>query len=221
VSDLAATTAGVADAASPSAGVPTRRKRSLKSVGQRWMRLIHVYTSMICLLTVLFFSVTGLTLNHPTWTLGDSPATQSATGTFPDEIALAPEIAWLDVAEYLRSEHGLRGEVAEYDATPTDGSITFKGPGFGADTFFDVEARTYDITIESQGSLGFFNDLHKGRDSASSWRWLIDVSAIFLVVISATGLGLQLFLKARRRSAVITAISGSILFVLFVLVALR
>jgi uncharacterized protein len=216
VSDLAA------EATAPEAAATgARRKRSPKAVGQRWMRLVHVYTSMFCLLTVLFFSVTGLTLNHPTWTLGGSTSTESATGTFPDDIALAPEVDWLDVAEYLRAEHGLRGQVAEYDATATDGSISFKGPGFGADAFFDVEDRSYELTVESQSPLGFFNDLHKGRDSATSWRWLIDLSAIFLVVISATGIGLQLFLKARRRSAVVTAIAGSVIFIVLVFLALR
>ena len=34
------------------------------------MRWIHVYTSMISLLIVLFFGLTGITLNHPKWTFG-------------------------------------------------------------------------------------------------------------------------------------------------------
>ena len=37
----------------------------------RWSRWIHVYTSMVALLIVLFFGVTGITLNHPKWTFGD------------------------------------------------------------------------------------------------------------------------------------------------------
>ena len=31
------------------------------------MRWLHVYLSMISLAVVLFFSVTGITLNHPDW----------------------------------------------------------------------------------------------------------------------------------------------------------
>ncbi len=42
----------------------------VKRETHRWARLIHVYTSMIALLVVLFFAVTGLTLNHPEWTFG-------------------------------------------------------------------------------------------------------------------------------------------------------
>ena len=35
-----------------------------------WMRWFHTYVSMLGLGSLLFFSVTGLTLNHPDWTLG-------------------------------------------------------------------------------------------------------------------------------------------------------
>ncbi len=31
----------------------------------RWARWIHVYTSMVALVVVLFFGITGITLNHP------------------------------------------------------------------------------------------------------------------------------------------------------------
>ena len=32
-----------------------------------WSRWLHIYTSMFGLAAILFFSVTGLTLNHPDW----------------------------------------------------------------------------------------------------------------------------------------------------------
>src|SRR5687768_1763811 len=32
-----------------------------------WLRWLHIYLSMFGLASVLFFSVTGLTLNHPDW----------------------------------------------------------------------------------------------------------------------------------------------------------
>ncbi len=62
-----------------------------------------------------------------------------------------------------------------------------------------------------QGILGVMNDLHKGRDTKSSWNWLIDVSAIVLIFISLSGLVLQLVLRRRRRSTVIAAIVGAVI----------
>lgn len=34
------------------------------------LRWLHVYVSMLSFLTILFFAITGITLNHPEWTLG-------------------------------------------------------------------------------------------------------------------------------------------------------
>ena len=60
-------TAQVGDnGASTGTGLRPRNRR----VGQmnRWSRTFHVYVSMGCMLIVAFFALTGLTLNHPSWT---------------------------------------------------------------------------------------------------------------------------------------------------------
>ena len=173
---------------------------------------MHVYTSMICLLLVLFFSITGLTLNHPSWTLGGSGSRQSLAGTLPTDFKSGETVDWLRVAEFLRASHGLRGEVSDHGENAGEGTISFRAPGYGADGFFEVAEGSYELTVTSQGMLAVFNDLHKGRDTTSSWGWLIDLSAIFLVVISLTGLTLQFFLRKRRRSALTVAGVGIVLF---------
>lgn len=38
------------------------------------IRWIHIYLSMISLAAILFFSVTGVTLNHPSWFFGETDA---------------------------------------------------------------------------------------------------------------------------------------------------
>lgn len=49
------------------------------------------------------------------------------------------------------------------------------------------------------------NDIHKGRNTTSSWRWVIDVAAGLLVAVSLTGIGIQIFMKKRRRRALLVA----------------
>jgi uncharacterized protein len=150
---------------------PGRRGR--RSVGtQKWSRLIHVYTSMVCLLIVLFFSITGLTLNHPSWGAKTSVATTN--GTMPANWKSGDTIDWLVVAEHLRSANDVTGLVSEHRSQSGEATIDFKGPG---------------------------------------WKWVIDVIAIVLVVISLSGLLLQFFLQRRRRSAYITAGVGIVLTV--------
>jgi hypothetical protein len=193
----------------------------MSAQGQKWMRLVHVYISMICLLIVLFFSITGVTLNHPTWTFGAGPSRSSVSGTLPATFRNGDTIDWLQVAEYLRSKHSLRGAVTDNRADASQGSITFKSAGYLADTQFDAKTGAYTLNLEQTGFLGVMNDVHKGRDTSHSWSWVIDASGVLLAVISLTGLGLQLFLKKRRRSAVVTAVAGSLLLVVLIAIALR
>jgi uncharacterized protein len=195
-----------------------RRSRSLR--WHRWSRTVHVYTSMVCLLVTLFFAVTGITLNHPDWTFGGGSNRTSAEGVLPDTWRADDSIDWLRVAEYLRKEHALRGEVTDTRGDGTGGSLSFRGPGYGADITFDGEG-AYLLNVEAQGPLAVLNDLHKGRDSRSSWRWLIDVAGGLLVVISLTGLILQFFLRKRRRSALSSAIAGAGVLVVLGWLALR
>jgi uncharacterized protein len=176
---------------------------------------------MVCFMVVLFFSVTGLTLNHPTWSLGSAGSEITETGSLPAEWRSGETVDWLVVSEYLRAEHSLRGSVAEHEATADEATITYKGPGFAADAFIDATDGSYEITIASQGIVGVMNDLHKGRDSTSSWKWLIDVSAIVLILISFSGLVLQLFLRRRRRSAMWTVFGGTIVLAFFYYLAMR
>jgi hypothetical protein len=194
---------------------PSRRK----GAGQRWVRWIHVYTSMISLLIVLFFGVTGLTLNHPSWTFGDEVEVSTTSGTLPFTLDAAnPD--FLAISEFLRETYGVDGTVDDYGVTGTTATIIYKDPGYSADAFVDLDSGSFELTVEQQGFVAVMNDLHKGRDTGSGWRWVIDVSAVILVAISLSGLGLQLFLRRRRRSALLFAGAGALIGVVLILLAI-
>ena len=55
------------------------------------------------------------------------------------------------------------------------------------------------------------NDFHKGRDAGPTWAWLIDLSGWFLVLVSVTGLGLLVYLKKFRISALIAMLVGTVI----------
>jgi len=184
------------------------------------MRWLHVYTSMVSLIIVLFFGVTGLTLNHPSWTLGDDTDRTTFTGELPADSVADGRVDFLTVSEFIRSEHGVSGEVTEHDLTGNDGTISYRGPGYAADLSFAVDSGTYRLTVEQQGFVGVMNDLHKGRDAPGSWKWVIDVSAGLLVLVSVTGLGIQLFQRKRRTRALVFAALGLVVTILFTIVAL-
>jgi len=211
------------DGAGPTSTAPGRKPAPRwKRSTNKWSRILHVYTSMIALLVVLFFGVSGLTLNHPTWTFGDQVDVRTETGTLPSGyLNSSGEVDFLAVSEFVRDTYDVTGRVDSYDVVNGQGSIAYKNPGYAADLFFAVDGGTYELRIEQQGWVGVMNDLHKGRDANSTWKWVIDVSAILLVVISLTGLLMQFFLRKRRRSALISAGAGVAVLLVLIYLAVR
>lgn len=193
-----------------------RRRRK----GQKWTRWLHVYSSMVALMVVLFFSITGLTLNHPEWTFGIDPVAETVSGSLPDgAVDENGTVDFLVVSDYLRDQYGISGDVTDYGITGTEAYISYRGPGYKADAFLDTSTESYEVYVEQQGVIAVLNDLHKGRDTSSAWNWVIDVSAVFLILVSLTGLVLQLFLSKRRRPALTVAGLGALLAVGLMLVA--
>lgn len=204
-----------ADLIQPKQAIRRQRKNRLA----RLMRWAHIYVSMLGLAVTLFFGVTGITLNHAGWFFGESEMAITIKDSIGD--ALLAELqdpnsttARLSVAENLRSKHQLGGAVKEFTVDEFQSVIAFAGPGYSADVFVDNETGDYEITEIKQGFIAIINDLHKGRDTGPAWSLLIDVSAVLLCLISATGLMLIFWLRLRRSKGLLTMISGTVLAVL-------
>ena len=60
-------------------------------------RWLHIYISMLCFATMMFFAFTGLTLNHPTWFGASEFVIEDYAGSLeekmltgdPDKLAIA------------------------------------------------------------------------------------------------------------------------------------
>ena len=201
---------------------PTRvvhRERPLRLRVHSWLRWLHIYISMFTLLVVLFFAITGITLNHPDWVFGGSESAVDVSGRLPAGWRQGETVDWVRVVEHLRAEHGVSGRLGDYRMDETEGSLTFKGPGYSADCFFDPGTGAYEMTIVRQGAVGVLNDLHRGRDSGAAWRWVVDLSGVFLTVVAITGIGLLWYLKKLRVTALATMAVGVVVAVVLMKVA--
>lgn len=188
-----------------------------KRATNKWSRLIHVYTSMAALLLVLFFGITGITLNHPTWSIGDSSTTSTKTGVLPMSPTANGTVDYLTVSEYARNDLGVSGQVEGFDSTGSSASIRYRQPGYAADLTFSTTTGEYELVTEQQGMFwGVMNDLHKGRHAGTSWKWLIDIAGLLLVVISISGLVMQLFLRKRRTAALIVSGVGVVVMLILI-----
>lgn len=198
---------------------PARSKRKFSASFNMAVRWLHIYISMLGFLTLIFFSFTGITLNHPTWFGGETAVTRNVTGKLPLEwLTLSgsePSLNQLQIAEELREKNRLRGRVADFRESEDDCSLTFKGPGYSADALIDRKTGDYELTIVEFGLVGRWNDLHKGRDSGLAWSWLIDISAVVMIISAVTGLVMLLFIKRKRNSGLVTTLVGAVLFMIF------
>ena len=150
-----------------------------------------------------------------------SPERSRSTRNSRHADATTGSVDFLSISEYVRINYDVRGDVDSFEASATEGSIAFKNPGYSAELFFAVDTGEFELTIEQQGWVAVMNDLHKGRDTGSVWKWVIDVAAGFLVVISLTGLTMQFFLRKRRMSALLAAGAGTIALIALIAVTLR
>jgi len=166
----------------------------------------------------MFFALTGITLNHPTWLGGSDQVTVDFSGKLDIQF-VAGEVNQLQVAETLRETHTLKGRVKEFEIDDWECMVVFKSPGYAVDVFVDRASGTYTGSVTSSNLVAIMNELHKGRDSGTIWNTLvIDGSAVLMSLLSLSGFGLLFFLKKRRVSGVLTAVVGTIaLLVVWVL----
>ena len=200
--------------------LPPKKTKPKKEVAKvsRWL---HIYLSMVSFAVVLFFSFTGLTLNHPSWFGGDKQVIVKNKGTLNVKWVNNPDtnkIAKLEIVEFLRKTYQVKGAVSEVRIDDYEVSVSLKGPAYSCDAFINRETGTYEVSEVKMGIMAVMNDLHKGRDSGKGWGWIIDISAIFLILISLSGLILLCFIKKKRVAGFITAGVGLLLCYLIYIV---
>jgi hypothetical protein len=198
-----------------------RRRLSIRLA--KLMLWLHIYVSMFGLAAILFFGVTGITLNHPDWFFAGSErqvqaegdvdrkwlaagGPEAASGAGADRSA---QVAKLEIVEHLRQVHGVRGALADFRVDERECLVTFKGPGYAADAFLDRETGHYNLTQTYHGAIAVINDLHKGRDTGPVWSVVIDLSAALMTIVSLTGLVLLFYLKLRRKPGLVVGLIGA------------
>ncbi|WP_251863338.1 PepSY-associated TM helix domain-containing protein [Achromobacter sp. Marseille-Q4962] len=182
---------------------PTRRRAYWLKTLHQW----HWISSALCLLGMLLFAVTGLTLNNAshieskprvTHRQARLPETQLQRLQAPPPSKKTPLPA--EVALWLDGELGAdsAGRPAEWSAD----EIYVSMPRAGGDAWLSIDLASGDVEYErtDRGWISYLNDLHKGRNTGAAWSWFLDVFAVACLVFSLTGL-LLLKMHAGNRAA--------------------
>jgi uncharacterized protein len=176
-------------------------------------RWLHTYLSMLSFAILLFFAITGLTLNHAEW-FDSQQRPASYHGTLnkawvntPDPGAVAKD----EIVNYFRRTYRARGALSDFHVDGDQCEVLFKGPGYEADATIDRATGKYDLTVSAFSLVAVLNDLHKGRDTGKKWSAVIDFSAVLMTLVSLTGLTLIFFLNKRRFSGLLLLAVGGLL----------
>jgi hypothetical protein len=158
------------------------------------LREWHWISSAICLVGMLLFSVTGITLNHaaqikakPEIVILEAqvPADIITAIKIPsEEKAVLPEVLvdWLAQTQDI----SVGNQLAEW----SEDEIYLSLPRPGGDAWLSIDLIGGELVYEvtDRGWISYLNDLHKGRNTGVAWSWFIDVFAVFCIIFCITGL---------------------------------
>ncbi len=178
------------------------RGRLLLSVS----RTLHIYLTMLVCLLLLFFGTTGFMLNHAEGFGLETLRNSTREGTLSKAI-LVP-LDRLAVVEALRSDLGAVGAVDSFEAEADALRIVFKRPGLRAEASVRLGDGHVELSSEARGTAALLTDLHKGANTGTGWKWVIDGTSILLVLGSLTGLILWISLPRRRVLGIIALSVG-------------
>ena len=180
----------------------------------------HGYLSAFAFLALMFFSATGIMLNHPDWFADDAgdPVSSSAQLS-PDDLAAAKRTRdpGAALALTLESKVSLPGAYASGDVDPRQAVLRFEGVKGATDVTVDMKTGHADLRIRKADSVSMLDDLHRGKGAGKAWQWLIDISGVVLLALSLAGYVLFFAMRSRLRTALIlTGLSVATLVGIFV-----
>lgn len=172
-----------------------------------WLRTLHQWhwiSSAVCLIGMLMFAATGITLNHAA-KIEATPEVVSQQTVLPAAVLeklgdRADGNAPLPRAASRWLEQALQVSIGRRPAEWSDGEIYLSLPTPGGDAWLSIDRDSGAVEYEStsRGWVSYFNDLHKGRNAGPAWGWFLDIFAVACLVFCITGLFL-LHLHARQR----------------------
>lgn len=167
----------------------------------------HWISAAICIIGMLFFSWTGITLNHAGEIAANNDITTVETH-LPEKMLQAwhpisdSEISLpKEIRQFLRSKHKVA--ISEYVFGKfNDGEFYLAMPEPGVDAWLSIDIASGELIYErtDRGWISFFNDLHKGRYTNTAWLWFIDAFAIGSIIFCLSGLWLLYKQSAFRLS---------------------
>jgi hypothetical protein len=154
----------------------------------------HWISSAICLVGMLLFAITGITLNHAAQ-IKATPVITTVEAQLPADLIAAIDIPvdekaplpvsvrnWLEESQSI----SVGSQLAEW----SEDDVYLSLPRPGGDAWLSIDLTSGEMLYEltERGWISYFNDLHKGRNTGAAWSWFIDVFSVLCIIFCVTGL---------------------------------
>lgn len=175
-----------------------------------WLRQLqtwHWMSAAICLVAMLMFSLTGITLNHsaqisakPEVTTREERLPASLLADLANDPATDQAPLPGAVTDWLNERLNVR--IASHAPEWSDDEVYVSLPRPGGDAWLTIARQSGKVRYEvtDRGWVSYLNDLHKGRNTGPLWGGFIDVFAVACVLFAGTGLFLLKMHSSRRPS---------------------
>lgn len=176
-----------------------------------WVRHLHTWhwmSSAICLVGLILFAATGITLNNAQTFEREEPHIQRRTDKVPTAVLermaqaakLDPPQLPREADAWLRSAYGITAASRRLDWS--DGELNLSVPRPGGSTSLRVDLKSGELAFErtDRGVIAYLNDLHKGRHAGPGWGWFLDIFAGAALLSAFTGLLILIRQSSMRRS---------------------
>jgi uncharacterized protein len=182
----------------------------------RWSRWLHGYLSAFAFLSLMFFSATGLVLNHQDWLDGLQPKDVMSVTTV-DPAALAAATRLTDpgpaLAKAVAAKASLLGAYKSAEIADGEALIRLEGTKGTSDIAVDLATGKAEIMLSRRPLLMTLDELHKGRDAGAAWKLGIDISAVLFLVLSVIGYLLFFSLRLRLKTSLLVTAASILLMV--------
>ncbi|HEU0121403.1 MAG TPA: PepSY-associated TM helix domain-containing protein [Bryobacteraceae bacterium] len=197
---------------------------SRRSFWARQITLWHWVSSGICLIGMLLFTVTGITLNHAA-AIPSTPVVTQTAAVVPEPLRAQLQAGPVDgkqplppaLAEWVHAQFGATTPTAAAEWSEEEVYISLPRPG--GDGWASIQRKTGQTKYEKtdRGWISYLNDLHKGRHTGTAWMVFIDVVAAACLVFTISGLLLLQLHAAKRPSTWPLVAAGLVIPVLLML----
>lgn len=158
------------------------------------VRQWHWISSAICLIGMLLFAITGITLNHASQ-INATPKVTTIEAKIPVAIVQSINIPEHEksplpeeLASWLHDNQGIYTGNKNAEWSEEEIYLSLPRPGGDAWLTIDLTSGALEYELTERGWVSYFNDLHKGRNTGVAWSWFLDFFAVACMVFCITGL---------------------------------